>query len=508
MQIKSNPLAKGTKNSLTILRGSIFNSVLAPALCACFVLALLLTVVCPTAKHASADEGTPTAQSGTSSLGVSLTPAPTMEVQPNTSGLTTATATSQLNITTTDIEKFSVYVSTTNGSNTLVGKYPGNAQVINPVASTSQLSAFSANTWGYSLATSAPTSTTLFSAVPTTNTNPVLADVIPSGNDNFYLSIGTAIDLSLPTDTYKNEITVSVIATPFIGFDDFNLIYMQDMTSSIRDELSVGATTQLIDSRDNKKYWVAKLADGNCWMTQNLALDLSTSVTLTSADTNLPNGVTFTPGYNTEKDTTSSTSNYAETRSWSYHDGMLVLNSPNSGKYDGSTSDTMPMSYVTDVSNMSPTYVATGTGTALDPIDEENNAYDAHYLLGNYYMFNAATAGTWAATDGNENAPGSICPKGWRLPTSTSSGEFQALMTTYGMTDSTINALSERPLYFVRGGSVNTGDIVNVGNNGYYWSSTSTSETAAYYLRFSSGHLRPSNYHNQYYGRSVRCLVH
>ena len=43
----------------------------------------------------------------------------------------------------------------------------------------------------------------------------------------------------------------------------------------------------LKDTRDGKKYVVRRLADGNCWMTQNLNLDLYTGMTLTSDDTDI-----------------------------------------------------------------------------------------------------------------------------------------------------------------------------------------------------------------------------
>ena len=57
---------------------------------------------------------------------------------------------------------------------------------------------------------------------------------------------------------------------------------MQDMDSGICDAatyVDTAAETQLIDIRDNKTYYVTKLRDGHCWMTQNLALDLETTPT-------------------------------------------------------------------------------------------------------------------------------------------------------------------------------------------------------------------------------------
>ncbi len=65
---------------------------------------------------------------------------------------------------------------------------------------------------------------------------------------------------------------------------------MQDMETSICESTTLvdeQNTLQLVDTRDNKLYWVTKLQDGHCWMTQNLDLDLSSSVALTSETTDL-----------------------------------------------------------------------------------------------------------------------------------------------------------------------------------------------------------------------------
>ncbi len=66
---------------------------------------------------------------------------------------------------------------------------------------------------------------------------------------------------------------------------------MQDMTPGGCAISNEGDTKRLIDKRAGKYYWVAKLADGNCWMTQNLDLDLSTGTTLTPDNTNIPEQV-------------------------------------------------------------------------------------------------------------------------------------------------------------------------------------------------------------------------
>ena len=63
--------------------------------------------------------------------------------------------------------------------------------------------------------------------------------------------------------------------------------------------------------------------------------------------------------------------------------------------------------------------------------------YDGHYLVGNYYQWNAATAGT-GGTITSSNASGSVCPKGWKLPSSGSTpgmskGTFAYMLQQYGL---------------------------------------------------------------------------
>jgi len=50
-----------------------------------------------------------------------------------------------------------------------------------------------------------------------------------------------------------------------------NIKYMQQMSDQICTNTKENKSKQLIDIRDGKSYWVTKLKDGHCWMTQNLA---------------------------------------------------------------------------------------------------------------------------------------------------------------------------------------------------------------------------------------------
>ncbi len=91
--------------------------------------------------------------------------------------------------------------------------------------------------------------------------------------------------------TYSVDLTVEATE---------GLRIMQEMTPEVCAELKVGVMDyKFLDIRDDKVYNVARYEDGNCWMVDTLDLDLSTGTTLTSANTNLPEGTTYTPNTNT-----------------------------------------------------------------------------------------------------------------------------------------------------------------------------------------------------------------
>ena len=290
--------------------------------------------------------------------------------------------------------------------------------------------------------------------------------------------------------------------------------YMQDMTPGGCEISNEGDTKQLIDKRDGKTYWVAKLADGNCWMTQNLELDLTAGESLTpelsdvSADWN-PGATTFTSA----QEGVRGSSYYNTVQSWNL--GKYVWKTPNSASScmsDTNLSDSSCASYWQDASNMTPM-----TTYRTDGVSVEGNTYDAHYLAGNYYSWEAATAGTGHSyTSSGAEASGSICPKGFELPLSHTnnnnvSGSFYNLLNQYGFTSSTgsgTNSITRAPLFFVRSGYVNPTYYLNrAGSYGYYWSSVANSSSLAYNLYFDPSYVNPSVSYNRYFGQSVRCVA-
>ena len=385
-----------------------------------------------------------------------------------------------LSISTNNETGYSLYLATSNGENTLTSQNPGISNVIsavnggdNGVTSTD----FGNNTWGYNLSQEAVSDTTAYKAVPTaTGDTAIISTESPTEADTYNLTFGTKVDTSLPSGTYSNDVVVSVVANPaFVPVFD-GIQTMQEMTSTICANAAENDTAQLTDARDGKKYWVTKLADGNCWMTQNLDLDLTNGKALTPEDSDV--SADWDPKNTTLTDGTQTTTDYEAV--WSWNLGDYVLTTPNAGT-SCSTSGKSDFGDCTSVGFQSVAGMTPMTdGNATDVISD--STYNAHYHVGNHYTWNAATAGT-GGTIISAEATDSICPKGWRLPTSTSSGEYQALMNAYSISSNTAGstALVSAPLYFVRSGYVVSGSLGRAGSGGDYWSSTAYSNTSDAY---------------------------
>ena len=333
-------------------------------------------------------------------------------VTPTPDGATT-TATADLTVTTTNSASYSLYLYSSDGDNSLKPKISSlaNISTINATAGGVglTLSSLESNTWGYCLGTSAATDSTTYAAVPTDSTTPVQTKDTSdtnSANDTYTLSLGAKVDSTIPSGIYSNALTVAVVAEPKAISNWSELTAMQEMTPAICDTAKVGDTKQLVDERDNKQYWVAKLADDNCWMTQNLDLDLSTSKALTPDDSDVSRS--WTPGNDTLTDGTQTTDDYEA--EWSWNLGDYVLTTPNAGTSCG-TSGISNYGDCTSVGFQSVAGMTAMTdGNATDVIS--GSTYNAHYHVGNHYTWNAATAGTGNTTALNSNAPDSICPKG------------------------------------------------------------------------------------------------
>ncbi len=291
------------------------------------------------------------------------------------------------------------------------------------------------------------------------------------------LELSFEIPEGLAVGDYDTELTINSIAKSYTIPDSIHVFpvrpeSMQDMTPAYCDYMKINDQIKLTDVRDNKTYWVGKLADGDCWMTQNLDLDLSTEVTLISDTTDLNSINSWTPTESTAAEKLSSSNTWAK---WPDMNGTSNK-SLDAGDYyyiplNGSTR--------TGAGNTTNHPYIDGRGYGCRNIQKctvafnKTDNYEGHTHVGNYYTYTAAVASNNTSTLlVKEDAPDSICPKGWRLP---SADKWDNLFTYYTPED-----MVYAPIYATRNGSAGpsyglTWAYVDV----RYWTSTTSNENGA-----------------------------
>ena len=467
----------------------------------------LLFPTTPDSAHAE-ETGTKATLTINPVLSLGLDSAVTMSVQPTSTGEFTS-GSAALTVSTNNETGYSLYLSTANGKSTLDSINPATATAVQPVSGTVAAENFGANTWGYNLGKDAATDDTTYQAVPTTASAPQATTAGPTlgdgtlAADTYSLNFGALINSDLPSGTYTNTVTVSVVTNPAYIPSFEGIETMQEMTPTICSNADEGETARLKDARDDKLYWVTKLKDGNCWMTQNLDLDLKASEPLTSADSDISESRGSWTPTDTQNNTTGFSDYYG---TQSFDPGMYVNNDPTAWTSCNNYWSGGSCSNWTEVSSMTAMTEERTDGTIIN-----GNTYDAHYLAGNYYQWNAATAGTGGSDIKYQDTNDSICPKGWKLPTSDNSnpGSFGGLTSVYGISGNSAGAtaLTKSPLYFVPAGELSIGSLGVAGSAGEYWSSRAHNSTLAYQLFFGPNSVNPSLAYNRYQGRSVRCLA-
>ncbi len=401
------------------------------------------------------------------------------------------------------------------------------AHKIPAVSGVSTLANMPVNTWGYSI------DGNTYRAAPTES-----AEIYKSGNLDIsntlvnrehILSFATKVDLTVAPDVYGNTVIVSVVSDPNSSvMKAFNGIKtMQELTPEVCREAGEHDTAFLTDTRDGNQYWVTKMKDGNCWMSQDLALDLTKGKVVQGSKvvegTTMTN-YAYTPEATTQKpsDGNGRFSSISGKSFNSWNEGKYVMIKPGgvASKYLSFTAEQGGLSAFADDSKL--TSLATGDGNArvedfgvimnvsaswwkpaTDPyftesnvyiqdgvsynktagwaVDLVNKVYDAHYLIGNYYQWYAATAmtvGDGIVIDYQMTRDTSICPLNWRL---SDYGRFRSMLSEYDLTTKVSNAdwnILSAPLYFMRAGSLNSSGVSGVGSMGYF----STATASVYYL--------------------------
>ena len=285
--------------------------------------------------------------------------------------------------------------------------------------------------------------------------------------------------------------------------------------------------TALTDKRDNMVYAVARLADGNCWMVENLRLDNGATVGNNINDSSVTNqslaqgyGGVFTGLPSTESanfGTTTANSLYT-TDSTSTTLNILTGNNLvyRFPRYNNTN--------ITWNNNSSSATTPTGPSQSLIG---GNVYYDNYvYSYGNYYTWAAAIAdtGEYNSLSTHPKSSTSICPSGWHLPNGGSgtnstgsmgglSGGFSYLdkqmdgTGSYQGTNVASNKWRMFPNNFIYSGNWE-GSTANVrGFEGYYWSPSVNDGDFAYFLGFGEGIFPGTASAKKYNGFTVRCVA-
>lgn len=356
------------------------------------------------------------------------------------------------------------------------------------------------NTWGYSVDSGAS-----YNGLPlytdTQNVATLLSsDSMPSGGSasTTFLIGAKAAETQVAGD-YTNVVNFSAVtnyspktlreAYMANGKQLFNGYYkLQDMSSTIcgmTDIKGDGSAIQLIDVRDKEVYWVTKLEDGNCWLLENLRLDLlaeDASINITAANTNA--SVTalsalFNGGGTSPHTATAISATWAES-------------------YNIPRIDTASKNLTTGSEGV----------TSSDSLDAQGQS--TTWKFGIYYNYCAASAGSYCyssdSSDGNTSED--ICPSGWRMPTggsintTTGTGEYQALYNKYNNYTNFRNAL-RLPL---AGRFLANSTKRNQGLRAYIWSSTMSNSNKMFDL-LSASTINPQDMSFRYNGFSIRCIA-
>lgn len=252
--------------------------------------------------------------------------------------------------------------------------------------------------------------------------------------------------------------------------------------------LASGDVAALTDSRDGQVYAVAKLADGKCWMTENLRLDFGNILEpLDTDNTNNP------------------TDSFLEVANAAPESDQFCAQS------NASCTDKI--------------------GYTINNITRTNDIGSIYrYSHGVYYNWYTATAGRGTyETAMNTTVDGDICPAGWHLPIGTGSGDFGLLSNALGgyqvdavaqtmnnTTEPTGAEISKRlrvaPNNFLYSGERYTASSWGTqnGTRGYFWSATSsdTGQAAVMDMYIANTYVNPGNSReSKQYEIAVRCIA-
>ena len=399
------------------------------------------------------------------------------KVAQRTSGTDTGTSATGSELTTT----YAAFISSTQAADTYVGKvkytlfHPYDDTPVQPVACTAGKICYQPNTSTVTgqMGNQTPSSSQI------TNGIPLWA---PNFKRDGYGFAGWNTEFDYSGTTYGPNETITAPSDISTKGLSLYAVWVKSAGSlqnwSGCSSLAEGSVTALTDERDSDTYAVAKLADGKCWMIENLRLDNSPE--LSSTNTHNPSIAQLSPTTDPTQ-----TAWCTAISSACFDQSMLATNN-----------------------------TTLFTNNTASSYSAESNVYS----YGNYYNWYSATGGNGKYSTRRVNVSGDICPAGWHLPTSKdTSDEFGVLDIALGGTggsqfDDAGTAMSKKyrsyPNNFVYSGYVDGSSFDRRNSVGSYWPASGNAYDSTYYLHFSSTGVFPgTGISKKYNGRLVRCLI-
>lgn len=374
--------------------------------------------------------------------------------------------------------------------------HANNADIFSSIAMDANLANLTTdNTWGYSYRLSNNNNNNSNSDTSNSSDSNTWSNYSGLSNETSKTLVNTDSQIAKPIDfkiaakasstqpsgTYTNTINFIAISKPIPKTIE-DIAYMQTFgellptdLQSVKDSMEEEHTYILKDARDEQDYTIAKLKDGKIWMTKNLNLAGGTEITSELSDVPV---------------------NYTLPTANGFQEGNRLPESSQTGFSDNT------QAYIYNTGN-----------------NTDNCANPGCY---SYYSWHAATAGSGVdITTGNTDAPYSICPKGWRLPTSrnyvTTDSDFYNLAVAYGMDPNSISDNSSGNFKRQAGPKTtpnlsvtnfyNNNSFVLTGNGRYWPSSTSVYKGQSLYLFFDAIRVRTADNYPRNHGYAVRCLA-
>ena len=331
-------------------------------------------------------------------------------------------------------------------------------------------------------------------------------DYATNPNANFY---GPQETITVPEGTTANGLALYAVwvkstgslqdadkVAELCGTTTTNGTLVQAPTNGTANLSSVSALT---DQRDNQTYAIAKLADGKCWMIENLRLDNQYTVGNNQTDPSVTN----------------------ESLSQGYNPSFTGLANPESDDFSNSTTANSLYTTESDVAGKN-TISGDYQGYRFPRYNNNNTSQRAEdttntnvntYSYGNYYTWAAVIADTTHYYGGNHNTT-SICPKGWSIPqgNNTSAG-FTKLdidmggTGAYQSTAEASNRWRKYPTNFLYSGLFHRTSAGSRGSYGDYWSSAAYGDNSYSLYLYSTVFNPGTNYYGKYYGLTARCVL-